>query len=125
MAPAGSDPRSSPAFTMLEKSIVSIETIHIANGATKENISDLSKLLAGYIAEKFGITEKVDLPIIKEKLSQLKIEDELIEKISLMHDKTELAQFAGEEIDMADMHIFFDTIENILSKLNKEEKRGE
>jgi len=115
-----------PQQTIEEKYMeLQSETIHIANGATKENISDLSKLLAGYIAEKFAITETVDLPVIKEKLSQLKIADELIDKISLMYDKTELVQFAGEEIDLAVMHMFFDTIENILSKLNKEEKTEE
>lgn len=102
------------------------ETIHIANGATKENISDLSKLLSGYISEKFAITEKVDLAVIKEKLTHLKIEEEMIQKINQMYDKAELARFAGEEIDIADMHMFFDTIEHILSKIDKDEKnRGE
>jgi hypothetical protein len=102
------------------------ETIHIANRASKENISDMSKLLAGYISEKFAITDKVDMPVIKEKLAHLKIEEELIQKISQMYEKAELARFAGEQVDIAEMHMFFDTIEHILSKINKDEKnRGE
>jgi hypothetical protein len=98
------------------------ETIHLANGATKENISDLTKLLSGYIAEKFSITDNVDLPVIIEKLNILKIENESIEKISLMFEKAERVQFAAEEINMSDMHIFFDTIEQILRKIDKDEK---
>ena len=102
------------------------ETIHIANGATKENISDLSKLLAGYISEKYAITEKVNWPVIKEKLSHLNIDETSIEKLSQMYDKAELVQFAGEEIDIADMHMFYDTIEHIFQKIDKDEKnKGE
>jgi hypothetical protein len=102
------------------------DTIHISNGASKENISDLSKLLAGYIAEKYAITEKVTWPVIKEKLSQLNIDESSIEKLSQMYDKAELVQFAGEEINIADMHMFYDTIEHIFQKIDKEEKnKGE
>ena len=60
--------------------------------------------------------------MIKESLAQLKLEPELIDKVAQMHDKAELAQFAGENIELSEIHIFYDTIEHILNKVNKEEK---
>lgn len=118
-----SDEDETPVLTMEEKYLELLnETIHLSNGVAKENISALKKLLSGYIAEKFSHTDKVDISVIKESLAQLKLEPELIKKVAQMHDKAELAQFAGENIELSEIHIFYDTIEHILNKVNEEEK---
>lgn len=112
-----------PSISLEEKYLnLQNDTIHMANGASRENISELSKLLSGYLSEKFAITGNIDLSTIKEQLSQLKVEDEIIEKISIMYDKAELARFAGEDVDLSEVHMFYDTIEGILNKINNDEK---
>ncbi len=112
--------KEAPELTLEEKYIrLLTDTIHLANGATKANISALTKLLNSYIAEKFSIPGSVDSNIVKDRLAQLKVSEEIIGKIEIMHSKAELASFAGEKIDLADLHMFYDTIEQVLKLTGK------
>lgn len=100
------------------------ETIHLANNATKENISSLSKLLNSYISEKYSIQGSVSLNQIKEKLKDLEIEEGIISKMATMHEKADLARFAAEQVNSSELHLFYDTIENILNEINNKEKNN-
>lgn len=98
------------------------ETIHLANNVSKENISALSKLLSSYVAEKFSISGNPGTPEIKEKLAELEITEDVIGKIGIMIEKAELARFAAEEISPSELHLFYDSIENILKEIDNKEK---
>lgn len=97
------------------------DTIHLANNVSKENISALSKLLNSYIAEKFTITGIVERSQIKEKLTEMEIDEDTISKVATMNEKAELARFAAEEISTTELHLFYDSIENILKEINNKE----
>lgn len=104
-----------PELTLEEKYLSLLkDTIHLANGAAKENISSLSKLLDSYIAEKYSIPGSIDANIVKDRLTQIKIPEEIILKIETLYSKAELARFAGEKIEPAQLHMFYDTIEQVL-----------
>jgi len=108
-----------PEITLEGKYLVLLkDTIHLANGVTKETISSLSKLLNSYLAEKFSIPGSIDSNIMKDRLAQLEIPDELITKIGTMYSKAELASFAGEKIETTELHMFYDTIEQVLKMID-------
>lgn len=100
------------------------ETIHLANNATKENISSLNKLLNSYIAEKFSHVGTIDLSELKSKLENLGIAEDSITKIITMYEKSELARFAAEEINLSELHMYYDSIENILKEIDNNEKNN-
>ena len=98
------------------------ETIHLANNVSKENISSLSKLLNSYIAEKFSITGNLEVAEIKDKLAELEITEDIISKMARMIEKAELARFAAEDVNTSELHLFYDSIENILKEIDNKEK---
>ncbi|KAA3617823.1 MAG: hypothetical protein D8M58_00250 [Calditrichaeota bacterium] len=110
----------------LEQKYLSLQkdTIHLANGVTNENISALKKLLNSFIAERFSISDNIDLSTVVERLTQLKIPKEIIDKIESLYSKAELASFAGEKIDMSDLHMFYDTIEQALKLAENNETKS-
>ena len=97
------------------------QTIHLSNDASKENIASMRKLLTSYIAEKFSIPGNIEKNIVMERLEKSGIAKDYQAKIEQMYAKAELAQFAGEEIEVTELHIFYDTIEYILQKLNTQQ----
>jgi hypothetical protein len=116
-----------PQLTIEEKYLELLyQTIHISTDSAKENISDLNKMLSSYIAEKFSIPGTVNEKIILDSLSRLKVDILLINKIKAMLEKIELARFAAEKIEVNEIHMFFDSIENIFKTVNESniENRG-
>lgn len=101
------------------------QTIHLSNDANKENVNDLHKLLSSYIAEKFSVPGTIDNKIILDRLSQLKVDESLNDKIKKMLDKFELARFAAEELEISELHAFYDSIESVLMQLKDENKKSE
>ncbi len=98
------------------------DTIHLTSGARKEIISELKKLLNSYISEKFSIPGNVDSAIVRDRLAELNIPQDMILKIETMYSKAELASFAGEEIEISELHLFYDSIEHVLETIDKNEQ---
>lgn len=115
-----------PAEVSLEQKYLDLlsETVHLSNGATRENISSMRKLLNSFIAEKFSIPGNIEKNIVNERLKKLGIQDELLSKIEQMYDKAELAQFAGEQIETTELHLFFDSLEHILKQIDSQETQN-
>lgn len=108
----------------LEQKYLSLlaETVHLSNGASRENIAAMRKLLNSYVSEKFSIPGNVEKEITKDRLAKLKIPADFLAKIEQMYDKAELAQFAGEQVETTELHLFFDTIEHILKEIDTSTK---
>lgn len=98
------------------------DTIHLSNNDSKQNMSDMVKLLNSYVAERFSIPGNVEFSIVKDRLEKIKIAKEYLLKVEEMYGKAELARFAGETVELAELHLYYDSIEKILNECNEYEK---
>ncbi len=82
------------------------------------NIVRLSKLLNDYLMIKWNFDLTLAEPDLKERLQGAGISEEMTRKLIEFNKKAELNKFAGEEMNPAEFHLFYDTVEQLLSAMN-------
>lgn len=106
--------------TLEEKYLETLKSnIDPANAKAGDNLNALSKLLFNYISEKYLLAGALTFEIIKEKLLDERMDSALIDKLKVFYDRVELSKFAGEQISVNEFHIFYDTMELLLNRLNR------
>jgi len=95
------------------------ETIHPAADSTDENLAELVRLLRSYLSEKSGNSGISILETTKNPEWAAPVENDLIDKLKKLYDKSELIKFAGESMSQSDFHMHYDTVEMFLKKQNE------
>lgn len=90
-----------------------------AQNKTAQNTSALSKLLNRYLGEKFNLIISSSFKEAESTLREAQVDADIIEKIKRFYELSEKSKFAAEEISGADLHLFYDTVELLLKRLNE------
>lgn len=98
------------------------EEIKVNNKDVSARFVGLSRMLQDYFKEKFNLRLSADFEKIKEELYKRNLNETELNKIKAFYEQAELNKFAGEEISENDYHLFYDTVELLLGKLNSEGK---
>ena len=85
-----------------------------------QNVLRLSKLLNSYLTDKLHIDSTLPEEELGQRLQNAGARAEIVEKLAAFNKKAELNKFAGEDMETADFHLFYDTVEQLLNELNKE-----
>ncbi len=105
--------------TLEERYIQRLENDAASSTAgTGAKFNALTKILNSYFKEKFELSGASGFSEVEEKLPADLLGNDLIEKVKSLSVRSELNQFAGEEISESDFHLFYDTVELLLKKMN-------
>ena len=107
--------------TIEEKYIELLDNIELASENRNETFSSITKLLSSYFAEKYELSGSADLNQIKEKLTLININQELQQKINDLYERDKLSKFAREQVAENELHLFFDTAEQLIKQIQKVE----
>ncbi len=91
------------------------ETVHIGTMKSGEAITQMVKLLNSYIAEKFSIPGVLDEAIVQDRLQAMGVAATLRQRVAEMYAKAEKARFANEAIAQTELHLYYDTVEQVLN----------
>jgi len=95
-------------------------SIDLSSKNRNENLNILTKLLNSYMTEKYQLPSRPGYDLVAGKLEQNGINPDILEKIKNLYDRDELSKFAGEEISVNEFHLFFDTVELLITRMNAE-----
>jgi len=90
------------------------DDIYPGNNKHEENLAAISKLIYGYLAERFAIPGAITPEILRDRLMALNTAPDLVDRISALANKADKIRFAAEKADPADVHLFYDSVEMIL-----------
>lgn len=90
----------------------------IENGDTRQAFGKTMHLLKRYFSEKYNLQQGAPFADIRPNLEQAGIESAVLDKLDEMYQRSELSKFAGEKISDVEYHLFADTAEMILNKIN-------
>ncbi len=82
-----------------------------------ERFSKLQKILNRYLRQRFRLEGLIDSKVAQQVLAD-QIEEDLLQKVRKMYDRSELARFAGDEITESEFQLFYDTVELLLDRMN-------
>lgn len=81
----------------------------------RDSLNSLAKLFSSYCVEKFKLQESPSLDVMISRLEDEKIRAELLEKLRDLYRRNELSKFAGEDISVNDLHLYYDTVEVLIN----------
>jgi hypothetical protein len=93
------------------------ESVELSSDKRNETLNSIAKLLNSYFSEKFNLPGTPDFIQVKGELQKLDISEELIEKIEKLYERDNLSKFAREQISENELHLFYDTVEQVIRKL--------
>lgn len=109
-----------PQLTIEEEFLKELkESIRLSEDIPEKNFNGLQHLLDRYLKKKFGLPSGTDFPEIKTVLQAAGLKEEFLAKLEQVFRKAELVKFAGEPVSETDLHLFIDTVELILTEMNK------
>lgn len=103
------------------------ENVSLAGENTSEKIIELSRILSGYLSEKFHIhSAELESANLSERLQNVELKEDMIVKIEEFYKEATLVKFAGDQVSDSKFHQMYDTVELILTKLanNNSEQEG-
>ncbi len=83
-----------------------------------EQFASLLQLFNRYLKQKFTLDQVVTFENITNVLNPHIKDQNLLNKLKEIYDRAELVKFAGEPVSAGELHIFYDTIELTLQRLN-------
>ncbi len=101
------------------------EAIRLTNAIPEKKFQDLQKLFNRYLMERFGIPARSEFHEVKIVLQAQGLDERLLEKLEDFFKRGELIKFAGEPLSESELHIFLDTVELILTEMNKRNNSGQ
>jgi hypothetical protein len=107
--------------TIEEKYIELLDSIELSAENRNETFSSITKLLSSYFIEKYELSGSVDYNQIKEKMTGYNISDDLQQKIYNLYERDKLSKFAREQVAENELHLFFDTVEQLIKQIQKNE----
>lgn len=107
--------------TLEEKYLGLLDNIELSAENRNETLSSITKLLGSYFSEKYELPSSVDFDQIKQKLQKINIAVDLHEKINNLYERDKLSKFAREQVAENELHLFFDTVEQLIKQIQKTE----
>ncbi len=108
-----------PQKTLEEHFLEELSTQQKAeNGEAQQMFEKTTHLLKKYFSEKYQLPQNVQLVEVRPHLEQAGIDSAALDKLDEMYQRSELSKFAGEKISESEFHLFLDTAEMILNKIN-------
>lgn len=95
------------------------QSIRLSSELPEKNFQNLQQLFNRYLKERFGLPSGSEFHEIKIVLDAHGVNDDLITKLEDFSKRGELVKFAGEPVSESELHIFLDTVELILTEMNK------
>ena len=97
------------------------ETIHLSGNNYKEKLNDLAHLIIGYFSEKYSSSfANMSSEEMLNFLDDTKLDKHIFLKFKEFITKSDLIRFAGNAVNETDFHQFYDSVEWILEKCNKD-----
>jgi len=88
------------------------------NGESQPAFEKTTQILKKYFSEKYQLEQGASLIDVKPYLEKDGIDSAALDKLDEMYQRSELSKFAGEKISETEYHLFLDTAEMILKKIN-------
>lgn len=107
--------------TLEEKYLGLLDNIELSAENRNETLSSITKLLGSYFSEKYELPSSVGFDQIKQKLQKINIAVDLHEKINNLYERDKLSKFAREQVAENELHLFFDTVEQLIKQIQKTE----
>jgi len=100
-----------------EKYLALLDNIELSAENRNETLSTVTKLLSSYFSEKYELPGSVGFDQVKEQLQQINIAADLREKINNLFERDKLSKFAREQVTENELHLFFDTVEQLIKQI--------
>lgn len=111
--------------TLEEKFLLKLQTdIKSTELTISERTEWLSKTIADYFHQKFELAPGAGLKQVIGKLGEENIDKTLLEKMNRYLNWVDCSRFAMENPSESDLHLFIDTFEQLLNKLNNINNTG-
>ena len=111
--------------TLEEKYLELLDNIELSAEDRNETLSSITKLLSSYFSEKYELPGSASFDQIKGELKKVNIIDDLLDKIDDLYERDKLSKFAREQVAENELHLFFDTVEQVIKQLHKIESENE
>jgi len=90
-------------------------SIDLSSDRRRENLNTLAKLFNSYCTEKFKLEESPSIDVVISRFEKEKVAAEMLEKLRDLYRRNELSKFAGEDISVNDLHLYYDTVELLIN----------
>jgi hypothetical protein len=110
--------------TLEEKYLDLLDNIELSAENRNETLSSITKLLNSYFSEKYALPGSSSFDQVKEKLEKMNIAVDLQDKINNLYERDKLSKFAREQVAENELHLFFDTVEQLIEQLQKMESKN-
>ena len=111
--------------TLEEKYLELLDNIELSAENRNETLSSITKLLSSYFSEKYELLGSASFDQVKGELKKVNIMDDLLDKINDLYERDKLSKFAREQVAENELHLFFDTVEQVIKQLHKIESENE
>jgi hypothetical protein len=96
------------------------ETIQFESDNIRESLSDLSRLLTGYLSEKYntsaaGSSSQDIITLLEDK----NLPEETLARIKEFFPRADMVKFAAEQVDISEFHRLYDTVELVIENQAK------
>jgi hypothetical protein len=105
--------------TIEEKYLELLDGIELSSENRNETLSSITKLLNSYFSEKYELSGSAGFDQIKPELVSLNINEDLQEKVNNLFERDKLTKFAREQVAENELHLFFDTVEQLIKQIQK------
>lgn len=110
--------------TLEEKYLELLNNVELSAENRNETLSSITKLLGSYFSEKYKLPSSVDFDQVKQELQKMNIAADLQEKINTVYERDKLSKFAREQVAENELHLFFDTVEQLIKQIQKTESEN-
>jgi hypothetical protein len=90
-------------------------SIDLGSDRRQQSLNTLAKLFNSYCTEKFKLEESPSMEVMMSRLENEKVAAETLEKLRDLYRRNELSKFAGEDISVNDVHLYYDTVEVLIN----------
>ncbi len=92
-------------------------TVQLNSGSADRQFEALSAILFRYLKERFQLSGAALSAEIEQKIQKYLPGDEIGVKLKTMLERSELSKFARESVSETELHMFYDTTELFLQKM--------
>ncbi len=111
---------SEPAKTLEDQFLEELyEQIQTSNKLPEHKFNRLVDLLKRYLKQRFELPPVSAFFEIRLILEKNAVNAETIKKLEHLFERAELVKFAAEPVNESELHFFVDTVELLLSEMNK------
>ena len=103
-----------------EKYLELLGNIELSSDNRDETLSTITKLLNSFFSEKYGISQSAGFDQVKTLLDKANITEDLQEKINNLYERDKLSKYAREQVAENELHLFFDTVEQLIKKIQEQ-----